>query len=248
MKRVGKRTSGVKQSTVRGPLSSFRGLVIGSLLERPSCRARAACVRVLPAAPSVGPLSSYAPTRKPADGQHLGTITHAAADGADAASPYVPPLYGGAPPAYGPAAFSQTYGQSAFSGQAGPPPFDPAAISAKSGLDESAIARARGAVFAPDEGEGEEAEDAAKEALKSVAKGVTKVRGCVLVCLCAARWLLLTRARVRRRGMQPAKEALKTVAKGVTKVRGCVSCVLRAVCGAVAAPDEGIRDQQHGHK
>jgi hypothetical protein len=59
----------------------------------------------------------------------------------------------------------------------GLPSFDPAAISAKTGLDERALERARAASYAPDEGEGEEAEDAAKEALKTVAKGVSKVGG-----------------------------------------------------------------------
>ncbi len=53
--------------------------------------------------------------------------------------------------------------------------FDPSAIDPRSGVDGRALLRSRDAAFSPDEGEGEEAEDAAAAALKTVAKGVTKV-------------------------------------------------------------------------
>lgn len=64
--------------------------------------------------------------------------------------------------------FGQPFGQTA-------PPFDPTAISPKTGLDERTLLRARDAVFARDEGEGEETEDAIQKSLESMAKGVTKV-------------------------------------------------------------------------
>ncbi|GBF99290.1 inositol polyphosphate phosphatase [Raphidocelis subcapitata] len=91
------------------------------------------------------------------NGQHLGTI---------AAAPEPSP-------AFGAAAFASPALGLALAAN-GLPSFDPAAISAKTGLDERALDRARAASFIPDEGEGEEAEDAAKEALKTVAKGVSK--------------------------------------------------------------------------
>jgi hypothetical protein len=110
------------------------------------------------------------PTNFTPDGQHLGTISApsevALAPGADALR-------------LGPTRFAVLAGSSA----AGTPPFDPTAINQKKGLDEAALLRARDVAFLPDEGEGEEAEDAAKEALKTVAKGVTKVRWCAALAL-----------------------------------------------------------------
>lgn len=107
-------------------------------------------------------------------GQHLGSIDH----------------FGGG--AAGEGALAAAAAAGAFGYGAPPAAFDPAAISARTGVDAAAVERARAAAFAPDEGEGEAAEDAAKEALKSVAKGVTKVRsgkgrlcGVLGMCVCS---------------------------------------------------------------
>ena len=97
-------------------------------------------------------------TPPPPDGQHIGTI-NPALDAPDAA-------------AFDAAAFD---GGGAL--QAAAPPFDPSAINPRWGLDARALLRAREVQFVADEGEGEEAEDVAKEALKSVCLLYTSRRG-----------------------------------------------------------------------